>query len=72
MEIKQAINIAESGYKCLDSTSFLVEDSASRILTLIEKESLTKYEEYLLAVEIFKLKALRKLFIIECELNKMK
>jgi len=71
-KLKNALNMAESEYKCFDSLSFLLKDSESRILTLVEKESLTKYDEYVLAVEIFKYKAMKKLSAIESELNKVK
>lgn len=68
--IQKAIQMAESEYKVFDSTMFLIRDTQARIIELAEKENKTKYDEYCLAVEVFKLKAFSKLSMVESLIEK--
>lgn len=68
--IDQSIRFAESEYKVFDSTMFLIRETQARIIELAEKQNKTKYDNYCLAVEVFKLKAFSKLSIVESLIKK--
>lgn len=67
---QDAIKMAESKYKVFDSLTFLIIETCVRISELKEIKDKTPIDEFNLSIEIFKLKALIKLAIVESIIKK--
>lgn len=68
-KFKQAWKMVESEYKCFDSLHWLILSTQTKISFLLIKERLSKSDEIELATQIYLLKSLSKLSIIESAIN---
>jgi hypothetical protein len=68
-KFKQAWKKVESEYKCFDSLHWLVLSTQTKIRFLLVKEKLSKSDEVELATQIYLLKSLSKLSIVESAIN---
>lgn len=68
-KFKDAWRMVESEYKCFDSLHWLILSTQTKISFLLVKENLSKSDEVELATQIYLLKSLSKLSIVESAIN---
>lgn len=68
-KFKDAWRMVESEYKCFDSLHWLILSTQTKISFLLVKEKLSKSDEVELATQIYLLKSLSKLSIVESAIN---
>ncbi|NDV63781.1 hypothetical protein [Bacteroides sp. 224] len=68
-KFKEALKMVESKYKYFDSIHWLVKSAQTKIAVLLVKEKLSKVDEIELATQMYLLKALSKLSVVENTIN---